>query len=76
MADQRVYAGTFSQTLTLFVGRVRLAVPPGPGRIGTLSGRYIDVGPDRIVEMSAEDAQSFIRNGWIKLAEWTEDQAA
>jgi hypothetical protein len=33
-------------------------------------------GPDRTFEMSREDAQYLIRNGWTKLAEWTDDKAA
>jgi len=56
--------------------RVRLAVPPGIGSLQTFSGRHINVGPDRTVEMSADDAQYLIRDGWTKLAEWASDEAA
>src|SRR5712672_3166586 len=35
---------------------VRLKAPPGIGSVQTLSGRQITIGEDRIVEMSAEDA--------------------
>ena len=37
---------------------------------------HINVGVDGTIEMSAEDAQYFIRDGWTKLAEWTTDEAA
>jgi hypothetical protein len=50
---------------------VRLKAPPGIGAVQTLSGRRITIGEDRIVEMSAEDANCLIRAGWIKLAEWS-----
>jgi hypothetical protein len=46
---------------------VRLEAPPGIGSIQTLSGRHITIAEDRIVEMSAEDANSFISHGWVKL---------
>jgi hypothetical protein len=36
-----------------------------------LSGRHINVGLDGTIEMSAEDAQFYIRDGWTKLAERT-----
>jgi predicted phage terminase large subunit-like protein len=55
---------------------VRLKAPPGIGAVQTLSGRHITIGEDRIVEMSAEDANCLICAGWIKLAEWSADQAA
>ena len=55
---------------------VRLKVPPGIGAVQTLSGRRITIGEDRIVEMSAEDANCLIRAGWTKLAEWSADEAA
>jgi hypothetical protein len=35
---------------------VRLKAPPEIGAVQTLSGRRITIGKDRIVEMSAEDA--------------------
>ena len=56
--------------------RVRLAVPPGIASLQTFSGRHINVGLDRTVEMSAEDAQYLIRDGWTKLAEWISDEEA
>src|SRR5277367_276454 len=53
---------------------VRLRAPPGIGSVQTFSGRHINVGLDGAIEMSAEDAQYYIRDGWSKLAEWkTED---
>ena len=55
---------------------VRLKAPPGISAVQTRSGRHINVSPDGTVEMSAEDAQYLIRDGWIKLAEWTRDEAA
>ena len=56
--------------------RVRLRAPPGIGSVQTFSGRHINVGLDGTIEMSAEDAQYYIRDGWAKLAEWTIDEAA
>ena len=56
--------------------RVRLRVPPGIGSVQTFSGRHINVGPDGTVEMSAEDAQYLIRDGWTKLAEWESTETA
>jgi hypothetical protein len=55
--------------------RVRLLAPPGMGSVYTFSRRTINVGPDGTIEMSADDAQSVIRAGWTKLAEWTDDAA-
>jgi hypothetical protein len=52
---------------------VRLKAPPRIGAVQTLSGRHITIGEDRIVEMSAEDANCLIPDGWIKLAEWSAD---
>jgi hypothetical protein len=43
----------------------------GIGSVQTFSGRHINVGPDGAIEMSAEDVQYYIRDGWTKLAEWT-----
>ena len=54
--------------------RVRLRVPPGIGSVQTFSGQHLVVGPDGTVEMSAEDAQYLIRDGWTKLAEWEEQR--
>jgi predicted phage terminase large subunit-like protein len=56
--------------------RVRLQALPGIGSVQTFSGRHINVGLDGTIEMSAEDAQYYIRDGWTKLAEWTTDEAA
>jgi hypothetical protein len=42
--------------------------------VQTFSGRHIKVGPDGTIEMSADDAQYQIRQGWTKLAEWTRDE--
>jgi hypothetical protein len=50
---------------------VRLRAPAGLGSVQTFSGRQINVGLDGTIEMSADDAQYFIRDGWTKLAEWT-----
>jgi hypothetical protein len=50
---------------------VRLRVPAGIGSVQTFSGRHIKVGLDGAIEMSADDAQYYIRDGWTKLAEWT-----
>jgi len=48
---------------------VRLKAPPGIGAVQTRSGQRTTIGEDRIVEMSAEDANCLIPDGWIKLAE-------
>ena len=53
--------------------RVRLQAPPGHGAVQTFSGRHINVGLDGTIEMSAVDAEYYIRQGWPKLAEWTID---
>jgi hypothetical protein len=37
--------------------------------VQTFSGRRVDVDLDGSIEMSAEDAQYYIRDGWIELAE-------
>ena len=55
--------------------RVRLAAPSGLGSVQTFSGRHINVGLDGTIEMSADDAQYYIRDGWTKLAEWTTEDA-
>ena len=55
--------------------RVRLRAPSGLGSVQTFSGRHINVGLDGTIEMSADDAQYFIRDGWTKLAEWTTEDA-
>src|SRR6202047_1738390 len=56
--------------------RVRLLAPPGIGSVCTFSRRTINVGPDRTIEMSADDAEYLIRAGWTKLAAWPRDEAA
>jgi hypothetical protein len=55
---------------------VRLQTPPGIGSVQTFSGRQINVGLDGTIEMSAEDAQFYIRDGWTKLAERTTEEDA
>jgi len=56
---------------------VRLQAPPGIGSVQTLHSRqHLTVGLDGTVEMWAEDAQYFIRDGWTKLAEWTTEEDA
>jgi predicted NBD/HSP70 family sugar kinase len=53
---------------------VRLRVPPGiGGSVQTFSGRHLNIGPHGTVEMSADDAQYLIPDGWTKLAEWKSD---
>jgi len=42
--------------------------------VQTFSGQHLTV-TDRIVEMSAADAEYFIRAGWTKVAEWDSDDA-
>jgi predicted phage terminase large subunit-like protein len=49
---------------------VRLRAPRGIGSVYTFSGRYLNVGDDGTVEMSAEDAAYLIREGWSELTEW------
>jgi hypothetical protein len=53
---------------------IRLRAPAGIGSVQTFSGQ-INVGLDGAIEMSAEDAQYFISDGWTKLAEWTTEDA-
>jgi hypothetical protein len=48
----------------------------GIGSVQTFSGRHITIGEDRIVEMSAEDADCMARAGWTKLAESSAAEAA
>jgi hypothetical protein len=47
----------------------RVKEPPGIGAVQTLSGRRITIAEDRIVEMSAEDANCLIPAGWTLLTE-------
>jgi predicted phage terminase large subunit-like protein len=56
--------------------RVLLRAPSGPTSVQTFSGRHLDTALDGTVEMSADDAEHWIRAGWTKLAEWTDDEAA
>src|SRR5205814_7023429 len=56
--------------------RVCLRAAGDVGSVQTLSGRHIVIGPDRTVEMSAEDAESFIRAGWTELGGWLDDEPA
>src|SRR5437763_15396869 len=42
--------------------------------IQTFSNRHLEVPPDRMIEVSAEDADSLIRHGWQKLGELPEDE--
>jgi len=56
--------------------RVCLQAAGDVGSVYTLSGRDIILGPDRTVEVSAEDAESLIGAGWTKLGEWTDDESA
>ena len=72
----RMQAERLRKPLNLERYRVRLQAPCGIGSVQTFSGRHINVDPDGTIEMSADDAQSLIRAGWTKLAEWTSDDAA
>jgi predicted phage terminase large subunit-like protein len=72
----RMQAERLRNPLNLERYRVRLQAPRGIGAVQTFSGRHIDVGPDGTIEMSADDAQLLICDGWTKLAEWTSDDAA
>jgi predicted phage terminase large subunit-like protein len=54
----------------------RLRAPPGIGAVQTFSGRHLDIDPDGTVEMSADDAEFLISDGWTKIAEWTNEAAA
>jgi hypothetical protein len=44
--------------------------------VQTFSDRHLDIGPDGTVEMSADDAEFLISDGWTKFAEWTNEDAA
>jgi predicted phage terminase large subunit-like protein len=72
----RMQAERLRNPLNLERYRVRLQAPRGIGAVQTFSGRHIDVGPDGTIEMSADDAQHLICDGWTKLAEWTSDDSA
>jgi len=43
---------------------VRLRVPPGIGRINML---HLNVAADGTVEMPEEEAESFLRAGWVRV---------
>ena len=42
--------------------------------VQTFSGRHLIVAWDGTLELSADDAEPFIRDGWVKLGEWIEDE--
>jgi hypothetical protein len=48
---------------------VRLRAPHGIGSVQAYSGQHLTVREDGTIEMSAEDAEYHIRDGWTKLAE-------
>ncbi len=50
---------------------MRLQVPFGIGSLQTFSGRRIDVGPDRTIVVSDEDAVAYRRDGWTVLGSST-----
>jgi hypothetical protein len=62
----RMQAERLRNPLNLERYRVRLQAPRGIGAVQTFSGRHIDVGPDGTIEMSADDAQLLICDGWTK----------
>src|SRR6516162_2012138 len=45
---------------------VRLRVPPGIGRINML---HLNVAADGTVEMPEEEAESFLRAGWVRVGD-------
>jgi hypothetical protein len=45
-------------------GLVRLLVPPGQSHVITIKGRVLLVPPDRIIEVSAEDARPLLGHGF------------
>ena len=49
--------------------RVRLRVPSGIGRMNML---LLNVAADGTCEMSEEDAESFLRAGWVRVSDDTE----
>ena len=48
---------------------MRVKAPLGIGSVQTFSGLRITIGEDRIVKMTAEDAELLIPAGWVLLAE-------
>jgi hypothetical protein len=53
--------------------RVLLKGTPGSS-VQTLSGQHLIVAWDGTLELFADDAEAFIRNGWVNLGEWIEDE--
>jgi hypothetical protein len=53
--------------------RVLLKGTPGAS-VQTFSGQHVIVAWDGTLELFADDAEAFIRNGWVKLGEWIEDE--
>ena len=53
--------------------RVLLKGTPGAS-VQTLSGQHLIAAWDGTLELFADDAEPFIRNGWVKLGEWIEDE--
>jgi hypothetical protein len=56
--------------------RVCLRAAGDVASVQTLSGRHIIIGPDRTVEVSAEDAEPLIPAGWTELGGWIDDDPA
>jgi predicted phage terminase large subunit-like protein len=52
--------------------RVLLQRTPGMA-VQTLSGQHLIVAWDGTLDLSADDAEPFIRDGWVKLGEWKEN---
>ena len=48
-------------------GLVRLLVPPGQSHVITIKGRVLLVPPDRIIEVSAEDARPLLGHGFSRV---------
>ena len=60
-----------------YPGRTRLARQVPEATILTQSrnsGQRLIVAWDGTLELSADDAEAFIRNGWVKLGEWIENE--
>ena len=53
--------------------RVLLKGTPGAS-VQTFSGQHLIVAWDGTLELSADDAEAYIRDGWVKLGEWVEDE--
>ena len=54
---------------------VRLRAPPGVGSVQIFADQHFNIRPDGTFEMPAEDAEFLIPEGWIKIAEWTCEDA-